>query len=369
MLLNVPANLASVDGGNTANYCYNIDGQRVQKNANGSVTNYIYNLEGEQIAEFDVSGNSIRGEMFVGHNHVATYYLGATYFNHSDWLGTERARTLAAGGSPCETTASLPFGDGQVEVGSCGAPSNRHFTGKERDLESGLDDFGARYYSSRVGRFVASDWSAIPAPIPYAKYSNPQTLNLYTIVAENPETFADLDGHQHEEDAEEEANADPEGEKDIERAEASLAAKQEAEQEASRAAFDARNPNGYDDPVTGICYAPKSQEPPQLSAGREAHRNEEVREGETPEVRTPSGTARTDRYDETKSHIREIKPDSARGRKAGEKQLARYKKEMEDATGKPHTTELTPMCPNRTSPHQNRILGYARRLNDKARRA
>ena len=93
-------NLASVDAGSTANYYYNADGRRVQKNANGSVTNYIYNLEGEQIAEFDVSGNWIRGEMFVGHNHVATYYLGATYFNHSDWLGTERARTLAAGGSP-----------------------------------------------------------------------------------------------------------------------------------------------------------------------------------------------------------------------------------------------------------------------------
>jgi RHS repeat-associated protein len=69
------------------------------------------------------------------------------------------------------------------------------FQGKERDTESGLDDFGARYYSSQLGRFISADWSAIPVPVPYADLTNPQTLNLYAIVRDNPETFADLDGH------------------------------------------------------------------------------------------------------------------------------------------------------------------------------
>ena len=32
-------------------------------------------------------------------------------------------------------------------------------------------------------------------PVPYANLSNPQTLNLYAMVSDNPETFADLDGH------------------------------------------------------------------------------------------------------------------------------------------------------------------------------
>jgi hypothetical protein len=31
--------------------------------------------------------------------------------------------------------------------------------------------------------------------VPYANLTNPQTLNLYAIVSDNPETFADLDGH------------------------------------------------------------------------------------------------------------------------------------------------------------------------------
>jgi RHS repeat-associated protein len=66
-----------------------------------------------------------------------------------------------------------------------------HFTGKQRDAETNLDDFDARYYSSQMGRFMSADWSAVPAPVPYANLTNPQTLNLYAIVRDNPETFAD----------------------------------------------------------------------------------------------------------------------------------------------------------------------------------
>ena len=78
-------------------------------------------------------------------------------------------------------------------------PSEFHkFTGKERDSETGNDDFGARYYSNRFGRWLSADWSAVPAPVPYANLTNPQTLNLYAMVADAPESFADLDGHAEE---------------------------------------------------------------------------------------------------------------------------------------------------------------------------
>jgi RHS repeat-associated protein len=69
------------------------------------------------------------------------------------------------------------------------------FTGKERDAETGLDFFGARYLSSAQGRFTSPDWSATPQPIPYADLSDPQTLNLYTYVRNNPLAHPDLDGH------------------------------------------------------------------------------------------------------------------------------------------------------------------------------
>lgn len=69
------------------------------------------------------------------------------------------------------------------------------FTGKERDTKSGNDYFGARYYASSMGRFMSPDWSAKVEPVPYSKLDNPQTLNLYAYVGNNPLSRVDLDGH------------------------------------------------------------------------------------------------------------------------------------------------------------------------------
>ncbi|WP_321470782.1 RHS repeat-associated core domain-containing protein [uncultured Paludibaculum sp.] len=69
------------------------------------------------------------------------------------------------------------------------------FTGKERDGETGLDYFGARYFSGAQGRFTTPDWSAKPAPIPFADLSDPQSLNLYAYVRNSPLKNRDPDGH------------------------------------------------------------------------------------------------------------------------------------------------------------------------------
>jgi len=68
-------------------------------------------------------------------------------------------------------------------------------TGKERDAESGLDYFGARYYGSNMGRFMSPDWSEQPEAVPYADTDNPQSLNLYSYVLNNPLSHRDPDGH------------------------------------------------------------------------------------------------------------------------------------------------------------------------------
>ena len=69
------------------------------------------------------------------------------------------------------------------------------YTGKERDTESGLDYFGARYYASNMGRMMSPDWSAKAEPVPYAKLDNPQSLNLYSYVGNNPLSRTDPTGH------------------------------------------------------------------------------------------------------------------------------------------------------------------------------
>ena len=76
---------------------------------------------------------------------------------------------------------------GEIDSRSLIARTCAQFTGKERDAESGLDYFGARYYGSALGRFTSPDWSATPQPVPYAKLENPQSLNLYAYVLNNPE--------------------------------------------------------------------------------------------------------------------------------------------------------------------------------------
>ncbi len=68
-------------------------------------------------------------------------------------------------------------------------------TGKERDSESGNDYFGARYYASTMGRFLSPDWSAQEDPVPYAVLDDPQSLNLYSYVRNNPLSRTDPTGH------------------------------------------------------------------------------------------------------------------------------------------------------------------------------
>ncbi len=53
----------------------------------------------------------------------------------------------------------------------------------------------ARYYNSATGRFLSPDWSAKVMPVPYAKLDDPQSLNLYAYVRNNPLSRIDADGH------------------------------------------------------------------------------------------------------------------------------------------------------------------------------
>jgi len=46
------------------------------------------------------------------------------------------------------------------------------FTGKERDSDSELDNFGARYNASSMGRFMTPDWASRPTAVPYAVFGD-----------------------------------------------------------------------------------------------------------------------------------------------------------------------------------------------------
>jgi RHS repeat-associated protein len=72
----------------------------------------------------------------------------------------------------------------------CSVSQVYKFTGKERDSESGLDNFGARYYGSSLGRFMQTD----PIWVKADRMLDPQRLNLYSYVRNNPLTLTDPSG-------------------------------------------------------------------------------------------------------------------------------------------------------------------------------
>jgi RHS repeat-associated protein len=99
---------------------------------------------------------------------------------------------------PRKSSAALmsgPFPGGERVLTDLLPKQNYKFTGKERDTESGLDYFGARYYSSRMGRWLTPDWANGAKAVPYADFGDPQSLNLYGYVGNQPVTRFDKDGH------------------------------------------------------------------------------------------------------------------------------------------------------------------------------
>ena len=134
---------------------------------------------------------------------MATYDSAGLHFHLTDPLGTRRLQTNAVR-QPETDCQSLPFGDQQYCFPDVNAPASAddatplHFTGKERDAESGLDYFGARYYASSMGRYMSPDWSAKVEPVPYSKLDDPRTLNLYAYAPNNPLSNVDPDGHETE---------------------------------------------------------------------------------------------------------------------------------------------------------------------------
>jgi RHS repeat-associated protein len=97
--------------------------------------------------------------------------------------------------TPLEDSDYYPYG-GEIPL-IPNDPNTYKFTGKERDSESGLDNFMKRYYGSSLGRFQTPDplvLQRLPARAFLAHVSNPQSWNKYAYVMNNPLSLTDPTG-------------------------------------------------------------------------------------------------------------------------------------------------------------------------------
>ena len=166
-------------------YEYDGDDKRLSK-SNGKI--YWYGGGGNAITETDSSGNALDEYILFGGKRIArrdssgniVYYVG-------DQLGSSRVVTNSSG-MILDDSDFYPFGGERIITASSG--NTYKFTGKERDSESNLDNFGARYGASTMGRFMSPD----PTRIMKQKFTDPQQWNMYAYVRNNPLRLVDDNG-------------------------------------------------------------------------------------------------------------------------------------------------------------------------------
>ena len=170
-------------GSGTAVYKYDGAGSRVMKIKASETIRYVMG-----VGEYSSVSGWKKLYVHLGSEKLIQYSGGTTYFFHSDHLGTPRVQTDAAG-NVVETWNNYPFGEQWTKTG--GAGNEHRFTGHLRDTESGNEYAGARYYSNVRGRWLSVD------PV-IGSLGNPQRLNRFAYVMNDPVTFLDRHGRQPE---------------------------------------------------------------------------------------------------------------------------------------------------------------------------
>ncbi|RFT15311.1 MAG: YD repeat protein [Candidatus Saccharicenans subterraneus] len=153
-------------------------------------TYYIYSFDGKLLAEYNGLGECMRDYIYLGDRLLAEYQpqSGALYYYTLDHINSVRVVTDGAG-NRVFAAAYDPYGGIQKIWENSYTPAMK-FSGKERDSESSLDYFGARYYGSYYYRWLSPD----PVINKDAALTNPQLWNLYTFCRNNPVTYWDPDG-------------------------------------------------------------------------------------------------------------------------------------------------------------------------------
>jgi RHS repeat-associated protein len=130
------------------------------------------------------NGSTVRKYYYAGGVRVAMRTGEQTYYLLSDHLGSTNV-TANSSGAQISKLLYKPWGETRYSTGS--TPTTWRFTGQREDATIGLYFYNARYLDPQLGRFTQAD-TIVPEP------GNPQALNRYAYVLNNPVRYTDPTG-------------------------------------------------------------------------------------------------------------------------------------------------------------------------------
>jgi RHS repeat-associated protein len=167
----------TVTGG--ASFIYDGDGNRVKKTEGGQTILYVNKYYEKNLTTGDVTTYYYHGDKLVAKRTGTTLQ-----YIHQDHL-TGSSVVSASNGALVNSILYAPYGSTR----SGDVPADRKFTGQRLD-GTGLYFYGARYYDPNIGRFISPD-TIVPNP------ANPQSLNRYSYVLNNPLKYIDPTGYDY----------------------------------------------------------------------------------------------------------------------------------------------------------------------------
>ena len=163
-------------GGDTTTFVYDGNGNRVKKMSPSETKVYIGKL-------YECNSGACSKYIVANGTRIAHKSGTIVYYYHTDHLGSTAVVTNEAGASQ-GAIYYKPFG----ATLSGSVPTDHQYTQQEFDDETGLYNYNARLYNPTLGRFISAD-TIVPSPF------NPQSLNRYSYVMNNPLRYTDPSGN------------------------------------------------------------------------------------------------------------------------------------------------------------------------------
>jgi len=173
--------LTGVSGGASASFVYDGDGNRVKATLGVSTTVYV----GDYFEWKGSTSNMVKYYYANGQRVAMREGSDTLHYLLTDHLGST-AITADSNGARVAELRYKAWGENRYTDGT--TPTTYRFTGQRLDESTGLMYYGARYYDAALGRFVQAD-TIVPEP------GNPQALNRYSYVLNNPLRYTDPSGH------------------------------------------------------------------------------------------------------------------------------------------------------------------------------